>query len=304
MDIWQLKIFQKVIDLKSFSKAADAVHLTQPTVSSHIKDLEEHFGCRLVDRMGKTTLPTGAGSLLYTYARRIIRLAEEAEDSMARFMGVISGKLALGGSTIPGGYLLPRLIGDFKQKYPGVTLSIEVGDTRQVIDAVLDNRLDFGVVGAKVDQGGIVQEKWFADDMRLVIPAGHRWSGKKGVRLAALQKEPFIIREKGSGTRQSLENHLAAKGLELGDFSISATLGSTTSVIQGIKSGIGVSILSEIAVADDVKAKNLEALPLKDMDLRRHFYLTYHKNRTHSPLCEAFMDFLRDVWKTEFTLTI
>lgn len=295
MDIWQLKIFQKVIELESFSKAAEAVHLTQPTVSSHIKDLEEHLGCRLVDRMGKKTLPTGAGSLLYTYARQIIRLAEEAEDSMARFMGVISGKLSVGGSTIPGGYLLPRLIGDFKKKYPEVTVFIEVGDTKQIIDAILDSRLDFGVVGAKVEQGSIVQEKWFADEMRLVVPADHRWSKKSAVRLTSLVKEPFIIREKGSGTLTSLKNSLSSKGMGLRDFSIAATLGSTTSVIQGIKSGIGVSILSEIAVADDVKSNVLASLPVKGLDLTRFFYLTYQKSRTHSPLCEAFMGFLREV---------
>ncbi len=301
MDIWQLKIFVKVIDHESFSKAAEAVHLTQPTVSSHIKDLEERLGCRLVDRMGKKTQPTGAGQLLYTYARRIMRLAEEAEESIARFMGRVTGSLVVGGSTIPGGYLLPRIVGDFRQKYPEVHISISVGDTKQIIDAVLDSRIDFGVVGAKVDQQGVVQEQWFSDDMRLVIPAGHRWAGKKAVSLSSLTKEPFILREKGSGTLKSLQSHLAEKKLGASDFNLAATLGSTTAVIQGIKSGIGVSILSAIAVADDVKAKTLKTLPVRGLDLTRYFYLTYHKNRTRSPLCEAFMDFLRDIGEKQFT---
>ncbi len=299
MDIWRLKIFLKVIELEGFSKAAEAVHLTQPTVSSHIKDLESYFNCRLVDRMGKKTIPTSAGRLLYSHARRIIRLAEETEESMARFMGIISGNLSIGGSTIPGGYILPRLIGRFKQEHPGVNISIQVGDTKQIISAILDNRLDFGLVGAKVDQSGILQEESFGDEMRVVIPAGHKWSRKKSIRLESLLTEPFIIREKGSGTLKSLEERLALQGLDTGDFMIAAELGSTTSVIQGIKSGIGVSILSTIAVADEIKAKTLKTLFVENLNLKRHFYLTYHKNRTQSPLCTAFMDFLREMATNE-----
>lgn len=293
MDIWQLRIFQKVIETEGFSKAAEAVHLTQPTVSSHIRDLEEHFGCRLVDRMGKRTLPTGAGRLLYDYSRKITRLAEEAEEAMARFMGVIGGNLVVGGSTIPGNYILPRLIGSFKKRYPEARISIEVGDTRQMVEAIADSEIDFGVVGARVNQSGIVQEELFDDEMRLIVPAGHRWAGQQTVTVGSLAKEPFIMREQGSGTLKSLEASLAAKGLRTGDLTVAATLGSTTSVIQGIKSGIGVSILSSIAVADDVRAKTLVSLPVRGLDLRRHFYLTYHKSRSRSPLCDAFMDFLR-----------
>ncbi len=295
MDIWQLRIFQKVIEMEGFSKAAAAVHLTQPTVSSHIRDLEEHFGCRLVDRMGKRTLPTGAGRLLYDYSRKITRLAEEAEEAMARFMGVIGGNLVVGGSTIPGNYILPRLIGSFKKRYPEARISIEVGDTRQMVEAIADSEIDFGVVGARVNHAGIVQEELFDDEMRLIVPAGHRWARQQTVTVGSLAKEPFIMREQGSGTLKSLEASLAAKGLRTGDLTVAATLGSTTSVIQGIKSGIGVSVLSSIAVADDIRAKSLVSLPVRGLDLRRHFYLTYHKSRSRSPLCDAFMDFLRFV---------
>jgi DNA-binding transcriptional LysR family regulator len=295
MDIWQLKIFQNVIELEGFSKAAEAVHLTQPTVSSHIRDLENHFGCKLVDRMGKKALPTGAGKLLYSYAQQITRLTREAEEAMARFLGVVSGRLTVGGSTIPGGYILPRLIGDFKKKFPGVNISIEVGDTQQIMEAIMESHLDFGVVGARLNQPGILQEPLFADEMRLVIPPHHKWSSKSSVTLKTLLKEPFIIREKGSGTRKSLENSLATHDLGLGDFSIAAELGSTTAVIQGIKSGIGVSVLSAIAVADEIRTGILKSLSISGLNLKRHFYLTYHKNHTQSPICMAFIDFLRSL---------
>jgi DNA-binding transcriptional LysR family regulator len=182
MDIWQLKIFMKVIELQSFSKAAEAVHLTQPTVSSHIKDLEERLGCRLVDRMGKKTQPTGAGSLLYTYARRIIRLAEEAEEAVARFMGVISGKPVGGRQYDSRRISAPRLIGDFKKKYPEVTVFIEVGDTKQIIDAILDSRLDFGVVGARVEQGQLYRKNGLPTRCGLWFP--QTIDGRKKVQCA------------------------------------------------------------------------------------------------------------------------
>lgn len=300
MDIWQLRIFQKVIETEGFSKAAEAVNLTQPTVSSHIRDLEEHFGCRLVDRMGKRTLPTGAGRLLYEYSLKITRLAGETEEALARFMGVIGGNLVVGGSTIPGNYILPRLIGSFKKRYPDARISIDVGDTRQIVEAIADSKIDFGLVGARVEHAGIVQEQLLDDEMRLIVPADHRWAGQQTVTLPSLAKEPFIMREQGSGTLKSLEASLAAKGMRAGNFTVAATLGSTTSMIQGIKSGIGVSVLSAIAVADDIRAKTLVSLPVRGLDLRRYFYLTYHKSRSRSPLCDAFMDYLRLVEKPEF----
>ena len=141
MDLWQLKIFCKVVELKSFSNAGKVVHLSQPTVSSHIKDLEDHFGCRLIDRLSKEAVATKAGDLLYRYAREILALCDEAETAVAEFNGKIKGKLLLGGSTIPGGYLLPRIIGKFKRKFPDVTIALTIADTEKIIDEVLSGYL-------------------------------------------------------------------------------------------------------------------------------------------------------------------
>ena len=119
MDLWQLHIFCKVVENSSFSKAGDLVHLSQPTVSSHIKDLEDHIGCRLIDRLPKKAVPTKAGQLLYTYARRLLALRNETEEALAAFQGTVKGRLILGGSTIPGAYILPRAVGLFTPKISG-----------------------------------------------------------------------------------------------------------------------------------------------------------------------------------------
>ena len=134
MDLWQLNIFCSVVEEKSFSKAGQRVHLSQPTVSSHIKDLESHFGCQLIDRLSKEALPTRAGELLYDYARRLLALKTDAETALAEFQGVIRGRLVVGGSTIPGVYILPAVVGAFTRDHPEVFVSLVIGDTETIVE--------------------------------------------------------------------------------------------------------------------------------------------------------------------------
>jgi len=292
MDLWQLHIFCKVVETRSFSKAGRQIHLSQPTVSSHIKDLENHFGCRLIDRLSKEALPTKAGDLLYTYARRLIAIKQEAETALAEFQGNIQGALAIGGSTIPGVYWLPRSMGAFKKIHPAVTVSLLIGSTQKIIDEILADRLEMGIVGAESKDKRIVQKRLIQDKMGLVLPGDHKWAGKKQITLPALCHEPFIVRENGSGTLKSLQRSLAQYGSSLEALNVVAELGSTAAVIQGIKSRLGVSILSAIAVADDIRAGTLQILEIEGLDLKRGFYLTRRRNRTASPLCRAFIDFI------------
>lgn len=292
MDLWQLTIFCKVIELKSFSRAGKAVHLSQPTVSSHIKDLEDHFDCRLIDRLAKAAVPTKAGMLLHRYARRMIALRDEIESAMAEFKGKIRGSLDLGGSTIPGAFILPAIIGAFTSRFPEVNVSLSIADTRQIIQAVLDGDLELGVVGAVTEDAGVVQKKLIEDKMCLVVPAGHRWSEKTSVTPQELIEEPFIIREQGSGTLKSIQNSLADAGLSISQLNVVARIGSTEAIRQGIKGGMGVSILSAIAVSEDVAGGRLKALTIEGLDLKRAFYLTHHRQRSLSPLCHTFIEFI------------
>ena len=293
MDLWHLTIFKKVVDTQGFSSAARAINLTQPTVSSHIKELENHLNCQLVDRIGKATVPTKAGEVLYAYASRLLSLYEETETAMAEFLGNIRGRLTVGGSTIPAGYILPKLIGSFLGQYQNVQISLNSGDTEQVILDILEYRLELGIVGAQTDRKRIAQAELIRDDMRLIVPADHRWANLKNITLEQLFNEPFIIREIGSGTLKSLQNSLSKIGKTPRALNAVAEFGSTASVIQGIKNGVGVSILSPIAVAEDLAAGTLKALKVKGLDLSRYFYLTTHRDRTPSPLCEAFIKFIR-----------
>ena len=299
MDLWQLQIFCKVVDLKSFSRAGRAVHLSQPTVSSHIKDLENHFDCRLIDRLAKEALPTKAGRLIYRYAKRMISLRDEAESAMAEFKGKIKGNLDLGGSTIPGAFVLPTIIGAFTARFPEVNISLSIADTRQIIKAILCGDLELGVVGAVSTNSSILQTHLVEDEMCLVVPARHRWSGKKRVTTKQLFTEPFIIREHGSGTLKSIQTSFSEAGLSVNDLKVVARIGSTEAIRQGIKNRMGVSILSAIAVSDDVAAGNLKTLAIDGLNLKRAFYLTHHRHRSLSPLCRTFIDFINSQIPTQ-----
>jgi DNA-binding transcriptional LysR family regulator len=295
MDLWQLNIFCKVIDRKSFSKAGESVHLSQPTISSHIKDLEDHFECRLIDRLGKEAVPTKAGELLYLYARRLITLRDEAEAAMAEFNGKTRGHLVVGGSTIPGGYILPKIVGAFTKAYPETSISLLVGDTEKITEAVLSGEVELGIVGARTSDTNISQEKLIDDEMRLIIPSDHKWRKKKEVTFKILSKEPFIIREQGSGTLKSIQKSFAKTGKSVKSLKIVAEMGNTTAIIQGIKNRVGVSILSTVAIEDELKTGTLKGLSVEGLSLERNFYLTRRKFRTPSPLGRAFIKFLKEI---------
>ena len=293
MDLWQLTVFCKVVDYKSFSKAGKKIHLSQPTVSSHIKELEDHFGCRLIDRLSKEALPTKAGELLYDYARKLIALRDETETALAEFQGKVKGRLKIGGSTIPGVYIIPEIIGNFVKKYPEVTISLVIGDTEKIINDTVSGVLELGIVGAKTKNPNASQEKLMEDNMCLIVPGDHKWADKTEIDINMLSKEPFIIREQGSGTLKSIQKSLGNTDFSLEEFRIIAEMGSTAAVIQSIKNHVGVSILSPVAAGEEICAGTLKSVAVKGLDLKRSFYLTTRKNRTLSTLAGKFIDFMK-----------
>ena len=295
MDLWQLHIFVSVVEQKSFSRASEQIHLSQPTVSSHIKELEAHFQCRLLDRLGKVTEPTRAGSILYDYAKRMLALKQETQSAILDFLGHTKGQLLIGGSSIPAGYILPRMMGAFKAAFPDVSILLTVGDnTGQIIRAVKDGELELGVVGAKTRDPDIIQEKLVEDEMKLVVPAGHEWAHRESVTCKALLSQPLIAREQGSGTWKTISASMEKAGVDISRLEPTVTMGNSVSVIQGILNNVGISILSTIAVAEELARGRLYALSVEDLDLSRHFYLTLSRKRTRSPICEKFILFLKD----------
>lgn len=294
MDLWRLNIFCKVVELKSFSKAGRAVNITQPTISAHIKEIENLFGCQLIDRLPKKAIPTKAGEILYSYARRMIALNNEAHTAISQFHGNIRGDLHIGGSTIPGTYILPQIIGDFKLDYSDVNISISIADTLSIKNDVLNGIIELGIVGALSKDKHILHTKLLIDKMCLIIPPDHKWAGHKAISLHMLLTEPFISREAGSGTLKSMNDILESNNYSTDNLNVVAQMGSTEAVKQGVKSNVGVSIVSAVAVSDELKAGSLKAIDIKGINLDRQFYLIKHKQRTPSPLCNIFEIHLRN----------
>ncbi|MBI2468161.1 MAG: LysR family transcriptional regulator [Candidatus Rokubacteria bacterium] len=292
MDLRQLEVFAQVVETRSFSRAAEALHLTQSTISEHVRLLEDEVGTRLFDRLGRETVPTRAGELLYDYARRILALRTEARQALEQFLGRVSGVLQVGASTIPGEYVLPPLIGRFREKFPQVSIALQIGDTRRIVEAVLEGRVELGVVGARPDHRQLEAVELMPDELVAVVPPGHPWFGRRQATLEDLRAEPLIVREPGSGSRQALETALDEAGADLDGLRVIAEMGSTSAIKQAVKAGVGVSIMSKRAVEEECKHGLLWCVKSKDLRFTRHFYVVTHAGRSRSPLCQAFLDFL------------
>jgi DNA-binding transcriptional LysR family regulator len=292
VDLRQLEVFCKVVELKSFSRAAEAIFLTQPTVSQHVSALESFFNLPLLDRLGKEIKPTRAGELLYQYAQEILHLKEKACQSLSHYAGKKSGHLRVGASTIPGEYILPALIGTFKELFPEITVTLSIADTRQVADAVTAGRIEMGVVGAKIKSEQLTYQTLVED--RIVLAASRKsalWT-RESILPAELLHIPLILREDGSGTRISIEKALAAHRVDCRAIRVTAEMGSTEAVKQAILAGIGVSFLSERAIVKEKEYGLLREVPVKGIDIRRSFYSVLHRKKTPSPICKEFKSFL------------
>jgi len=292
VDLRRLEVFLKVAELGSFSRAADALFLTQPTVSEHVRALEDELGVQLLDRLGRGTTPTKAGTLLLGYARRLLTLSREARQAIEQFQGRMSGELVLGGSTIPGEYVLPALIGGFRVKYPDVSISLRIGPSRQVQDWVEQGHVEIGVVGAAPTSRALETRRLMADDLVLIVPPEHPLVARKAVTLEDVRREPLIVRERGSGSRETLEDGLKEAGLDLGAFHVVGEIASTQAVKQAVRAGLGVSFVSQRAVEDECRARLLACVKVRNLNVSRAFHLITHKDRSRSPLAQAFLAFV------------
>jgi len=292
MDVRRLEIFAKVAELGSFSRAADALFLTQPTVSEHVRALEDELGVQLLDRLGRGASPTRAGQLLLGYARRILALAAEARQAIDHFQGRMSGELIVGGSTIPGEYVIPALVARFRSKFPEVSISLVIGSSRQVTGWVEDGRVEVGIVGARPGGRTLEARELMDDELVVVVSSEHSWAGRGTVRLEEVRTEPTVVRERGSGSREALEAALKRAGTDLAHFRVVAEMGSTQAIKQAVRAGVGFAIVSERAVDVECRAGLIACLRIEGVKIARAFSLVTHRERSRSPIARAFLDFV------------
>lgn len=287
MDIHQLRVFASVFRNKSFSKASEELHLTQPTISNHIKSLEDEFDCNLFDRLGRTIIPTKEAEVLYSHSMELIEKADTIKEAIGEIRKDVTGKLVVGASTIPGVYLLPRIMSEFQKRYPLITFQILISDSRGIVDSVSKHELLLGFVGAKLGNEQINYMPFVQD--KLIVVSSPNLEKNSRMTLKELVKLPMVLREEGSGTRKETEKFLESKGFSLEDLKISGIFGSTDAVKQAVKAGLGVSILSNFSVIDELDHEILKEIKLTDIEMKRRFYIVTHKKRTLPRLYDTFL---------------
>lgn len=299
MDFRRLEAFCNVYELKSFSKAGQNLFLSQPTISAHVAALEKELGVLLFDRLGRMILPTPAGEILYKYAVEAFGSLKSAKAEIQLLQDKIAGDLVIGGSTIPSYHFLPGLMARFMEQYPDVRLSLQVGDSEEVMARVQSGDLALGVVGAKNDSPELVFTPLVQDEL-VVVAAPHLLNGSgRSVEPAQLAELPWVMREKGSGTRKALEQSLAEAGLEFSSLRVSVNVDSTHTALQFVKAGLGLTITSRMAASELIESGVLVEIEVKGLSLQRNLYSVYHGQRHYFPSARYLISFLENESRKE-----
>lgn len=287
MDVRDLQVFLSVAKHLNYTRAAEEVNLSQPSVSVRMRQLERDLGSKLFEQLGKKIALTEAGQLLVPYATRVIAAMSDARDAIDQLQGLERGSLRIGASTTPGMYLVPRTIAHFKRRYPKIEVHLAVKDTRQIEEGVIRNEFDFGFVGGHLMGDEVDVLPWITDELVLIVPVGHRLAGRKRVRPQDISKEQFIFREQGSATRAVVATHLRKSRIEV---EAVMEMANPESVKKAVQNGLGIAFISAFAVETELKAKTLVAVKMRDLEIRRELKIVYRKDKHLSPAVRAFLD--------------
>ncbi|MDI6786176.1 MAG: selenium metabolism-associated LysR family transcriptional regulator [bacterium] len=291
--IRQLKIFVATIENRNFSDTSKKLGLTQATVGFQIRLLEEYFKIKLFDRFPRKLTLTKEGEVLYNYAQKIIEQIKQCKNEIEELSNLEQGSLIIGASTIPGEYLIPQRIKHFKQKYPRISISIKITDSAEIIESVLSNKYDLGVVGKKINHRDLDFYEFVEDEIVLIVYPNHKWAKQDCISVNELKREPFLIREEGSGTRATIEESLLNNKVSLNDLNIVMELGTSEALKNAVCAGIGISLVSKHAIEKELKLGLLKIIQVKDLFIKRHIYIVCHNKRTFSKALDIFSKSLR-----------
>ena len=290
MTLRQLESFLAVAREGSFTLAARRLHLSQPTLSEHVDELERELGKPLFLRRHRHVALSEAGRLLEPFVTRIFATLESAAHAVADLDGLQHGSLLVGASTTPGIYVLPRIIGLFRTKYPGITLSLQIANSRTIEERVRAAQLEIGVVGGHVLAAGAhCLSEGLVDELVLIVPPDHVWAKHGAIDARHLSEQPLLMREDGSATRLVAERALRKAGLR---WRAAMELDHTEAIKQAVMAGLGVALVSSHAVRREIAARNLAALRVRGLDLRRHFHVIHDDRRPLSASAQAFVRLL------------
>ena len=297
MEFKQLEAFVAVVDYGSFSEAARKLYLTQPTISAHVRSLEEELHTRLILRTTKKTTITTRGYQLYDSA---VRMLEIRNNLLENFTGVQKHMIDLAASTIPSSYLLPEILAAFGKTHPDIYFHSIQADSAESINRVLDGTADLALVGQNTRDETCVFLPFCQDELVIATPITNHYLGlqNKSVTFEDFIKDPIIIREKGSGTKKEMDLFLEQIGVTPSDLNVIARMNDLEGIKKSIVNGLGISILSARSAIDLQKTKQILLFPLEESAHKRTFYIVYSKNRILKPHVRQFIQFIQNFYRT------
>jgi DNA-binding transcriptional LysR family regulator len=287
MEVRDLQVFISVAKHLNYTRAGEEVHLSQPSVSVRIKQLESELGIKLFEQLGKKVALTEAGQLLVPYANRVISAVEDARHAIEELQGLDRGSLRIGASTTPGMYIIPRTIARFKEFHPRIDVHLGIRDTREIEDGVIRNEFDFGFVGGHLAGDEVDVLPWLTDALVLIVPPTHRLARKKTLKRDDLAKERFIGRESGSATRATVAERLKEWEIQLETV---MEMENPESVKKAVQSGLGIAFISKFAVETELKAKVLAAVRIPKLAISRELKIVYRRDKHLSRATRAFIE--------------
>lgn len=297
MNLNLFKTYVRVLETQNLSRTAEEFGLSQPAVTKQIQTLEETYGILLLERSGRKIKPTEAGEALYQCARELIKSMDKLDKIMGDIAESRKGSLYLGASTIPGQYILPHVIKDFKDLHPHISITLEIADTEKIFNKIAERELDIGIVGGWINNRKVAGFPWLKDELVVVIPENHALAGKSSVSLPDLLQERWIFREKGSGTRKALEDLLAAYDVNRDRLDICMEAGSTEAVLAMVEAGMGISVVSRWVIRPDA-AKRLNYINLSEKEAGRLFYIVLPKQKVRRNSVTQFIEYIQE-WNKE-----
>ncbi|MEJ2136647.1 MAG: selenium metabolism-associated LysR family transcriptional regulator [Desulfofustis sp.] len=290
METRHLQIFTAVYRTRSFTKAAEELFTSQPTISEHMKNLEDRLGCILFDRLGRSISPTPEADLLYPRAVEILEEMHKLETNLASAARTVAGELIIGASTIPGEYMLPQRAAAFNSRYPEVSFEILIKDSGRIIDDISAHRIYLGVVGTELPSTNLDFTPFEGDELVLAAAAEEEISST--IAPADLVKYDFLVREQGSGTGRTVEQFLDRVDITQRSLKIRATLGSSTAVKEAVKTGLGIAFISKTAIRDELSQGTVKIIEVDGLALKRSFFVVTPKKRTLPHRYLMFKNFL------------
>ncbi len=289
INLHQLATFQVVAKHSSYVRAAEELHFSQPAVSAQIRQLEESMGVKLFDKIGRRTHLTQAGEELYLYSQKIFSLIDETLETMESLRSPQYGRLSVGADTTVGTYVIPGLLGKFRQVYPDVEITLEVVNRGYLLDAMVNNRVDMVVMGKIPTEVSVFVAPFAPNELVLVAPPTHRLAGCLRVPFVELGREHFLLREVGSGTRAALEGAFQEAGIPL---QVSMQVGNNSAIKQGVAAGLGIALISRVALDMELETHRLVILDVEGFPIIKQWRLVHLKDKNLSATARAFKLFM------------